>query len=239
MASRIVDQNPVKTGKPSQWVGLILVYLIIPLVIWACGGDTGWWQAWIYSGIIFLAGVGGRVWADRRHPGMQVERTKFVRAQDVKRWDKILAPLMAVSFAYPLYIVAGLDHRFGWSVKFPLWLNIFGLILCALGYGFAIWALVENRFFTSTVRIQTERGHAVCDAGPYRFVRHPGYAGNLLSLAGIVLALSSLWTLVPAAAALIIAMARTELEDRTLQEELQGYREYAQRVRYRLVPGIY
>jgi protein-S-isoprenylcysteine O-methyltransferase Ste14 len=102
-----------------------------------------------------------------------------------------------------------------------------------------VWAFVENRFFSSTVRIQTDRGHVVCDSGPYRIVRHPGYAGNIPPLLGIVLALGSVWTLIPAAVALIIAVIRTALEDRTLQEELPGYQEYTRRVRYRLFPGIY
>jgi protein-S-isoprenylcysteine O-methyltransferase Ste14 len=99
--------------------------------------------------------------------------------------------------------------------------------------------LAENRFFSTVVRIQTDRGHAVCDSGPYRIVRHPGYAGSLPPLLGIVLALGSVWTLIPAAMALIISVIRTALEDRTLQEELPGYRDYARRVRYRLIPGIY
>jgi protein-S-isoprenylcysteine O-methyltransferase Ste14 len=89
------------------------------------------------------------------------------------------------------------------------------------------------------VRIQVDRGHVVCDSGPYRVVRHPGYAGNILPLLGIVLALGSVWTIIPAVAALIIAVIRTALEDRTLQEELPGYREYTRRVRYRLIPGVY
>ena len=102
-----------------------------------------------------------------------------------------------------------------------------------------MWALAENRFFSSTVRIQTDRGHVVCDSGPYRIVRHPGYAGNILALFGIVLALSSVWALIPAVVASIIAVIRTALEDGTLQEELPGYREYAGRLRYRLIPWIY
>ncbi len=239
MTPETADQKPVQSVRPWQWIVLILVYLIIPLVLWVCGGDLGWWQAWVYSIIIIIAGVWGRVLAERRHPGLEAERAKFGKAPGVKTWDKILAPLMSVSFAYPLYIVAGMDHRFRWSAVFPIWVNMLGLVLCAIGYAIAIWALVENRFFNSTVRIQMERGHEVCDSGPYRVVRHPGYAGNLLPLVGIVLSLNSLWTLVPAAVALIIAVIRTELEDRTLQEELPGYREYAQRVRYLLIPGIY
>jgi protein-S-isoprenylcysteine O-methyltransferase Ste14 len=122
---------------------------------------------------------------------------------------------------------------------FPIWLNILGFVLIAIGYTFAVWALAENRFFSGVVRIQTDRGHMVCDSGPYRIVRHPGYAGNILPLPGIVLALSSVWTLIPAAVALIITVVRTVLEDQTLQEELPGYRDYARRVHYRLFPGVY
>ena len=146
---------------------------------------------------------------------------------------------MAVSVGFPMVIVAGLDHRYNWSPEFPLWLIIIGFILISLGYALAAWALAENRFFPSVVRIQMDRGHVVCDSGPYRIVRHPGYAGNILPLLGIVLAFGSVWTLIPAAVALIIAVIRTGLEDQTLQEELPGYREYARRVHYRLIPGIY
>jgi protein-S-isoprenylcysteine O-methyltransferase Ste14 len=146
---------------------------------------------------------------------------------------------MALSVSFPLVIVAGLDHRYGWSPVFPLWLIVLGFLLILLGYAFATWALIENRFFSSVVRIQVDRGHVVCDSGPYRIVRHPGYAGNVLALPGIVLALSSMWTIIPAVAALIIAVIRTVLEDQTLQDELPGYRDYTQRVRYRLIPRIY
>jgi len=179
------------------------------------------------------------VWAEKRHPGLLAERIKFGKAQNVKSWDKVLAPLMAVSLSFLLVIVAGLDHQFGWSPVFPTWLNISGFILIVIGYTFAGWALAENRFFSSVVRIQTDRGHKVCDSGPYRIVRHPGYAGNLLALPGIVLALGSVWTIIPVIVALIITMIRTVLEDQTLQEELPGYRDYAHSVHYRLIPGVF
>ena len=239
MASNTDNPKAVQRLSPYQWFRLILVYLFIPLILFLCGWDLGWWQAWVFSLLVVAAGLGGRMWAEKRHPGLLAERANFEKASDVKPWDKVLAPLMALSVAFPLIIVAGLDHHFGWSPAFPAWLNLLGLILIALGYTFAVWALVENRFFSGVVRIQADRGHVVCDSGPYRIVRHPGYAGNILPLAGIVLALGSLWTLIPALAALIIAVVRTALEDRTLQEELPGYREYARRVRYRLIPGIY
>jgi protein-S-isoprenylcysteine O-methyltransferase Ste14 len=189
--------------------------------------------------LILVAGIGGRMWAELRHPGLTAERQNMEKVQSAKAWDKVLAPLMALSVSFPLVIVAGLDHRFGWSPLFPLWLIVLGFLLISLGYAFAAWALIENRFFSSVVRIQVDRGHVVCDSGPYRIVRHPGYAGNMLALPGMVLALSSTWTLIPAAVALIIAVIRTVLEDQTLQDELPGYRDYARRVRYRLIPGIY
>lgn len=236
-----------KTEQPAQvqnpgyfyWVGLVIVYLLIPLVLIVCGWDWKWWQAWVYSFFVVLAGVGGRWWAEQRHPGLMVERVNLKNSSGIKPWDKLLSPLMSLSISFPMYIVAGLDHHFGWSKVFPVWVNILGLIIIAFGFAFATWALAENRFFSSVVRIQLDRGHQVCDSGPYRFVRHPGYAGNALPLAGMVMAFSSLWTIIPAAAALVIIVTRTALEDQTLQAELPGYKEYSKRVRYRLIPGIW
>lgn len=169
--------------------------------------------------MILVTGIGGRILAEQRHPGILAERTKWEKNPNVKPWDKVLAPLMAISVSFPLIIVAGLDHRFGWSPVFPIWLIILGFIFIVFGYAFSVWALVENRFFSGVVRIQTDRGHMVCDSGPYRIVRHPGYAGNILPLPGIVLALGSVWALIPAVVAVIIIVIRTVLEDWTLQEE--------------------
>lgn len=239
METKPTDPGTAQEYSPRQWFKLIFVYLLIPLILFICAGDFGWWQAWIFSVLVFAAGIVGRLWAEKRHPGLLAERVRSESIQAAKPWDKVLAPLMAVSIGFPMVIVAGLDHRFGWSAAFPVWVNLLGFVLVAFGYAFACWALVENRFFSGVVRIQAERGHVVCDSGPYRIVRHPGYAGNILPLPGIVLGLSSLWTLIPAAAALIIIVARTVLEDKTLQAELPGYREYARRVRYMLIPWIY
>jgi protein-S-isoprenylcysteine O-methyltransferase Ste14 len=239
VSTKTINKETAQTVSPRQWIRLVVAYLLVPLTLFICGGDLGWWQAWLYSMLILAAGIGGRMWAEQRHPGITAERQNRDSFQNAKAWDKVLAPLMAVSFVFPMVIVAGLDHRYDWSPEFPLWLSMAGFILIAFGYAFAAWAVVENRFFFSVVRIQTDRGHVVCDSGPYRFVRHPGYAGNILPLFGIVLALGSVWTLIPAAVASIIAVIRTVLEEQTLQEELSGYRDYARRVRYRLIPGIY
>ncbi len=232
------DQKGNHRATPTQWISLTVVYLLIPLTLFICGGDLTWWQAWVFSFLIVVAGVGGRMLAERRHPGLMAERVKF-GAENVKPWDRILAPLMSVSVGFPLVVVAGLDHRYQWSPAFSPWLNVLGFLLAGCGYAFAIWALAENRFFSSVVRIQLDRGHTVCDSGPYRFVRHPGYAGNILALPGVMLALGSLWTLIPAMVALVVTLIRTMLEDRTLLDELPGYQEYARRVRFRLVPWVY
>ena len=239
MSAKTVNEEAAQTVTPRQWIRLVVVYLLIPLILFICAWDLGWWQAWVYSLLILAAGIGGRIWAEQRHPGLTAERQNIENIQNAKAWDKVLAPLMAVSISYPMVLVAGLDYRYNWSPEFTLWINVTGFILIAFGYAFAAWAVAENRFFSSVVRIQTERGHVVCDTGPYRFVRHPGYAGNILPLFGIVLALDSVWTLIPTAVALIIMVIRTVLEDHTLQEELPGYQDYAQRVRYWLIPGIY
>lgn len=238
MASK-VNQHPYEKASPRQWIALTLTYLLMPLVLLISASDLGWWQGWLYSVLIVAIGVGSRILAEKRHPGLMAERSRLGKDQNVKPWDKILAPLMAIGMTFPLFIVAGLDHRFGWSPEFPIELNILGFALIVLGYTFASWAIIENRFFSSMVRIQMDREHVVCDTGPYKIVRHPGYAGNLLALPGIALALSSAWTIVPGIIAVVITVIRTRLEDRALQEELPGYKEYAGRVRYRLIPGIY
>jgi len=239
MSTKTVSGEMAQTVSARQWIRLVVAYLLIPVILLICGGDLDWWQAWLYSLLIVAAGIGGRIWAEQRHPGLMAERQNIENVKNAKSWDKVLAPLMAASLVFPVVIVAGLDHRYNWSPEFPLWLIVIGFILISFGYAFATWALAENKFFSSVVRIQTERGHVVCDSGPYQFVRHPGYAGNIPPLLGIVLALGSVWTLIPAVAALIILVIRTALEDQTLQEELSGYRDYVRRVRYRLIPGIY
>jgi protein-S-isoprenylcysteine O-methyltransferase Ste14 len=234
-----MSEEVAELAPRQQWTRLVLLYLFIPFVLLICGGAVDWWQAWLYSLLIFTAGIGGRLWAEQRHPGLLAERQNIENFEHAKAWDKVLAPLMAICIAFPMVIVAGLDHRYNWSPDFPLWIIVTGFISIPLGYSFAVWALAENRFFYSVVLVNTDQGHMVCDSGPYRFVRHPGYAGNIPALFGIALALGSVWTLIPAVVAVIITVIRTALEDRTLQEELPGYRDYSQRVPYRLIPGIY
>ena len=103
------QSSPAQTVSPGQWIRLIAVYLLIPLILFICGGDFGWWQAWLYSMLFLAVSVGARMWAEQRHPGLIAERQNI---QNAKAWDKVLAPLMAVSVVFPMVIVAGLDHRY-------------------------------------------------------------------------------------------------------------------------------
>ena len=159
--------------------------------------------------------------------------------EDAKSWDKTLAPAMALGSVVPL-AVAGVDKLFSWTAaSFGLTLKIISLIVILFGYVLGTWALVENKFFSGVVRIQNDRGHHVVTTGPYRFIRHPGYSGSLLVYLAVPVFLDSLWAFIPTVLLVGIVFLRTSLEDRTLQEELPGYKEFTQKTRYRLLPGIW
>jgi protein-S-isoprenylcysteine O-methyltransferase Ste14 len=136
-------------------------------------------------------------------------------------------------------LVAGLDELLDWSPPYSLQLKILSLIFILLGYILSTYAFIENRFFSGTVRIQSERGHQVVSSGPYKWIRHPGYAGGLLTYLVTPLLLDSYWTFLPIGFLVILVITRTYLEDRYLQGALDGYREYAKQVRYRLLPGVW
>ncbi len=121
MASNTAHPKLVKPFPFMLWLGLLGTYLLIPLVLFGCSGwDFGWWQAWIFSLLVIIAGVAGRFLAERRHPGLMAERVSFKRDSLIKPWDKVLSPLMSISVGFPMHIVAGLDHQFGWSPIFPI-----------------------------------------------------------------------------------------------------------------------
>jgi len=172
------------------------------------------------------------------NPELLAEREQGMRGPDVKGWDRWLAPLAAGGL-FPMLVVAGLDVRFAWTGPMPLAAHVAGLIFNVLGYTLFLWAMVSNAYFSEGVRIQEERGHTVATGGPYRYVRHPGYAGAIAAALATPFLLGSLWALIPATLSAALYAVRTALEDRTLAQELPGYREYAQQTRFRLVPGVW
>jgi len=197
-----------------------------------------WWEAWVYAVICILGFAISRALAARRHPDLLAERARFMQHENAKPWDKLLAPLIGFGGGL-IPLAAGLDARFHWSPTFSLPVKTLSLVIILAGYALASYALIENRFFSGMVRIQTDRGHQVVSSGPYRWMRHPGYAGGLLSYLATPFFLDSLWAFLPAAFLTIVLVIRTDWEDRTLQDELEGYRDYAKRVRYRLLPGVW
>lgn len=228
-----------KPSKLKMMIQLLLVLLIIPLSPMLISWHWNWWEAWVVA-FIFIAGfVISRMLARRKHPDILAERSDSFSRKDAKPWDRFLAPAMAFGGAI-LLVIAGLEERFGWSpIAFNLSVKIAAIILLILAYLFSSWALIENAFFSGIVRVQKDRGHSVCDSGPYRFLRHPGYAGTLLSYLCMPLILDSAWAFIATGLLFIVTIARTALEDQTLKNELPGYRAYAERVKHRLFPGLW
>jgi protein-S-isoprenylcysteine O-methyltransferase Ste14 len=171
-------------------------------------------------------------------PGLLAERQKGFLDKGVKTWDKWINSL-AGALMLLSWVVAGLDFRFQWTGSLPVAYHFGGLALTLLGYALFLWAMASNAFFSEGVRIQRERGHTVASSGPYRVVRHPGYVGAILAAFATPLLLGSTWALIPAVVLVALFVLRTSLEDRTLRAELPGYQEYAQRTRYRLLPGVW
>jgi protein-S-isoprenylcysteine O-methyltransferase Ste14 len=136
-------------------------------------------------------------------------------------------------------VVCGLDQLLGWSPGFSLALKIAALLIILTGNVLSTYALIENQFFSGTVRLQPERGQQVVSSGPYRWIRHPGYAGGLLVNLATPVFLDSIWAYLPTILLMALFVLRTALEDRFLQDELAGYRDYARQVRYRLLPGVW
>jgi protein-S-isoprenylcysteine O-methyltransferase Ste14 len=230
--------NPQKIFSPRVVVQMLFFIVVVPFLPLLISGQWDWWEAWAYAIISILGFVISRALAARRHPDLLAERARFLQHEDAQSWDKVLAPLVGLGGGL-VPLVAGLDARFNWSPAFGQPAKILALVVLLAGYILASYALIENRFFSGMVRIQTDRGQQVVSSGPYRWMRHPGYAGALLAYLATPVFLDSLWAFLPAVFLTIVLVIRTNLEDRTLQDDLEGYRDYASRVRYRLIPGIW
>jgi protein-S-isoprenylcysteine O-methyltransferase Ste14 len=231
-----------RTPESVNWtkfiVRITIVAMLFPVFLFLSAGQLDWRMGWVYVVLVVSITVISRYLMIRRNPELLAERTGALSREDTKSWDKIIAPIVAVGRLAQI-MVAGLDFRFDWSPVFALWVELFGIALLLTGYLFTTWAMLTNAFFSSTVRIQTDRAQYVITEGPYRIVRHPSYLGLLIGNVGTSLALSSLWSLVPVVLLMIVTVVRTALEDATLRSELPGYRDYANRVPYRLLPGVW
>jgi protein-S-isoprenylcysteine O-methyltransferase Ste14 len=225
---------------PAQWLStvkrLIATLIILGLLLFVPAGRMTWTRGWIFLLVFTLLMVIAILYFGRVNPEMFAVRSRV--HPGTKRWDKVVVGLLFLAIlAIPP--VAGLDDgRFHWSTM-PSCVVGLGYILLVAGWILIAWAETVNPFFEPGVRIQTERGHHVIDSGPYAIVRHPGYFASVLLFTGFALTLGSWWALIPAGFASLLLALRTVWEDRTLHVELSGYAAYAQRVRWRLIPGVW
>jgi protein-S-isoprenylcysteine O-methyltransferase Ste14 len=215
-------------------IGLLVV--IQAVVLFISAWKLTWWNAWVYIGeyLAFLAFNAFILLG--RHKELVEERSQI--GEGAKGWDKIIG-LISGAGGIAILILAGLDDRFGWTQILPVWIQVAAFILLGLSYPLFTWAMVSNRFFSTIVRIQKDRGHSVETGGPYRVIRHPGYTSLLVSYLSLPFALGSIWACIPMGFLVVNLLIRTALEDHTLKNELDGYKEYAGRVRSRLIPGIW
>jgi protein-S-isoprenylcysteine O-methyltransferase Ste14 len=213
-------------------LGGMLVFLAVIIFVPA---GLRWWRGWLFLLVFCAFTVLSTAYLWQVNPDIFVARSKVHKG--TKSWDKALLVIVLALF-FATFATAGFDGRYGWSTA-PAWVVVLGYVLFALGFAASTWVYAVNKFAEPTVRIQSERGHKVIDTGPYAIVRHPLYSASFCLMTGIPLAMGSYWALIPVAIGTVVIIVRTVFEDRVLQNELAGYKEYVSRVQYRLVPGIW
>lgn len=202
-------------------------------ILFISAGTIRWLWAWIFIAVGVVILLFNGIVLPR-----EVIEERGSKKTNVKKWDKILTNIVIFPFL-GMYIVAGLDFRFGWSGDVSGIIHIFGLVITYSGSLLFTWAMVSNKYFSTKVRIQDDRGHHVATGGPYKYVRHPGYVGYFFMVLATPVALGTWYALPFTILISILFIIRTVLEDKTLFQELAGYREYAEKVKYRLIPFVW
>jgi protein-S-isoprenylcysteine O-methyltransferase Ste14 len=227
------QKNGKKSGILIKGFFALLIMLTIILII---AGRLDYWQAWVFGiANFFVVLTLSLKFSDISK--LMKERTK--PGSETKWWDRLFWAFFG-PMNLAIIIIASLDAgRFHWSSPIPLFVYSLGYMVYLLSSSLHFWAIKVNRFYSSTVSIQSEKGQQVIQSGPYRFVRHPGYLGIALMVVCIAIVLGSLWAIIPAACVVVLLVLRTVLEDSALQQELPGYSAYAKNVRFRLLPKIW
>jgi protein-S-isoprenylcysteine O-methyltransferase Ste14 len=225
------------THKVVRWlVREFMGTVTMAVILFLTAGRLDWMAGWALVIITALWVIATALVVIPRYPELLAERVGPKKG--TKTWDTILLSIYGL-VTIVRYVVAGLDVRYGWTTGISAPVQIVALIIAALGYGLVVWATGTNAYFSQTARIQTERGHRVVTSGPYHFVRHPGYIGMILFELASAIMLGSWWALLLSGVSTVLFIIRTALEDKMLHDELQGYTDFAQQTRYRLIPGIW
>jgi protein-S-isoprenylcysteine O-methyltransferase Ste14 len=232
------NQEPeIKKGAIRWLLRETMGNLMLIAILFGIVGRWDWWMGWVLSAMYIIWSASIAILILPVNPAMLAERAR--PHAGTEKWDMVLLGVMGFLMVAE-YVVASLDVRRGWSPQLPLTLQMLGLAIAILGHNFLlVWAMVSNAFFVATVRLQTDRQQTVTSNGPYRYLRHPGYLGALLNHLGTPFMLGALWALIPAILTALVLIVRTNLEDKFLLKNLGGYAEYANRVHYRLLPGVW
>ncbi|HHE73182.1 MAG TPA: isoprenylcysteine carboxylmethyltransferase family protein [Chloroflexi bacterium] len=220
-------------------LGFTLYLFLTPVLLFIAAGTVRWPMAWVYVVLLLASTIGSRLIVWKRSPDTLRERARFATARETPPQDRVLVVVVGLLGPVVTAVVAGLDHRFGWSADVPAPAQYLAALLVVIGYGLGVWAMVINPYFSAVARLQEDRGQVVVTTGPYRLVRHPAYAGGLIASLALPFMLDALWTLVPALLTAVALVLRTRVEDRMLREGLAGYTRYAETTRYRLIPGVW
>jgi len=214
-------------------IQVFLTFLIQGIILFLAAGTLRWKWAWMFMllGLMLLT-INLFV-----IPAELIEE-RGREKKDAKKWDKMLTSINIIPTVL-LYVCCGLDYRFNWTGNVNIIINITGLILTFSGSMLFTWSMISNKFFSTLVRLQADRQHTVATGGPYKYVRHPGYVGYIVMSFATPIALGTLWGLVFSGITGILLIVRTILEDNTLKKELQGYAEYVEKVKYRLIPLLW
>jgi len=230
----VTEPKPISLAAATAYaIGLPLALLAL---VFLPAGRLDWSPGWIFIAFLAIAYSASISILKRVNPAIFRARNRFQAG--TKRWDVILVSLICFGMVAEIPLAAFDGGRMSWSAV-PASVVILGYVLLAAGIALGAWAQAVNRFFEPGVRLQRERGQHVISTGPYAFVRHPGYVSAIMVFAGLALALASWWALIPAAWASGLLVLRTSWEDALLRAELDGYADYAGRVRFRLMPGLW
>jgi protein-S-isoprenylcysteine O-methyltransferase Ste14 len=234
-ASPVTAYKP-KSYRPATAIKAALALVAFLSVIFLLAGRLDYRQGWLF-GIVNAVIIALLLILVPELPDLMKSRAKPAPA--TKWWDRFFWMLFG-PLNLAVVVVASLDGgRFHWTNDLPFFVSLLAVPVYAVAGGLHFWAIRANAFYSSTVSIQGQSGQTVVEDGPYRYIRHPGYTGIMAMMGSIPLLLGSVWGLAPAAGVLLLVFARTVLEDLALIKELPGYLDYARRVRYRLIPGLW